>query len=67
VKIGVFKNNNMNNRFEKDSKPVTMEEMVAQHDEWWNSLSDKDKEKLFQEQKEAEEYFYNIKQQKDKK
>ena len=53
----------MNNKWEKESKPVTMEEMVAQHDEWWNSLSDKDKEKLFQEQKEAEDYFYNIKQQ----
>ena len=34
----------MNNKWEKESKPVTMEEMVAQHDEWWNSLSDKDKE-----------------------
>ena len=57
----------INNKWEKESKPVTMEEMVAQHDEWWNSLSDKDKEKLFQEQKEAEDYFYNIKQQKDTK
>jgi|TARA_B100002019_G_C21011412_1_gene470197 TRAP-type C4-dicarboxylate transport system substrate-binding protein len=61
--LGYLKNNNMDNKFEKNSKPVTMEEMVSLHDEWWNSLSDKDKEKLFQEQKEAEDYFYNIKQQ----
>ena len=47
---------------EKNSKPITMEEMTNLHDEWWNSLSEEEKVKLFQEQKEAEDYFYNIKQ-----
>tara|TARA_R100001463_G_scaffold110702_1_gene165534 strand:- start:110 stop:274 length:165 start_codon:yes stop_codon:yes gene_type:complete len=47
---------------EKNSKPVTMEEMTNLHDEWWNSLSEDDKIKLFQEQKEAEDYFYQQKQ-----
>lgn len=47
---------------EKNSKPITMEEMTNLHDEWWNSLSEEEKNKLFQEQKEAEDYFYNQKQ-----
>ena len=33
-----------------DSKPVTMEEVNRLHDEWWNSLTDKDKLKLVEEQ-----------------
>ena len=32
------------------SKPVTMEEVNQLHDEWWNSLTDKDKLKLVEEQ-----------------
>jgi len=46
----------------ENSKPITMEEMQSLHDEWWNSLSEDEKIKLFQEQKEAEDYFYNQKQ-----
>jgi len=44
---------------------ITMEEMQSQHDEWWNSLTNEDKEKLYQDQKDAEEYFYNQKQSKN--
>ena len=32
------------------SKPATMEEVNALHDEWWNSLTDKQKQKLVEEQ-----------------
>ncbi len=53
-----LKNKNMS----ENSKPVTMEEIQSLHDEWWNSLSEDEKIKLFQEQKEAEDYFYNQKQ-----
>jgi len=31
-------------------KPVTMEEMNRNWDDWWNSLTDKDKLKLVEEQ-----------------
>ena len=33
-----------------NSKPVTMEEVNRLHDEWWNSLTDEDKQKLVEEQ-----------------
>ena len=32
------------------SKPVTMEEVNALHNEWWNSLTDEQKQKLVDEQ-----------------
>ena len=50
---------------EKTSEPITMEEMQALHDEWWDSLTNEDKEKLFRQQKEAEDFFYNQKQTKE--
>ena len=48
-----------------NSKPATMEEMQSQRDEWWDSLTNEDKEKLYQDQKDAEEHFYNQKQSKE--
>ena len=36
------------------NKPVTMEEVNRLHDEWWNSLTDKQKQQLFEEQEAAE-------------
>ena len=33
-----------------NSRPATMEEVNRLHDEWWNSLTDKDKLKLVEEQ-----------------
>ena len=36
-------------------KPVTMEETQAQHDDWWNSLTDEQKQKLYEEVEEAEQ------------
>ena len=37
------------------SKPVTMEEKQSQHDDWWNSLTDEEKQKLYEEAERAEE------------
>ncbi len=36
------------------SQPITMEEMNQLHDEWWASLSNEDKEKLYNEMVESE-------------
>ena len=36
-------------------KPVTMEEKQSQHDDWWNSLTDEEKQKLYEEAERAEE------------
>ena len=36
------------------SKPATMEEVNALHDEWWNSLTDDQKQKLVEEQEAME-------------
>ena len=35
-------------------KPVTMEETQSQHDDWWNSLTDEEKQKLYEEAEAAE-------------
>ena len=32
------------------SRPTTMEEVNALHDEWWNSLTNEQKQKLVDEQ-----------------
>ena len=37
------------------SKPVTQEEKQSQHDDWWNSLTDVEKQKLYEEAERAEE------------
>ena len=36
------------------SNPVTMEEVNALHDEWWNNLTDEQKQKLVEEQEAIE-------------
>ena len=36
-------------------KPVTMEETQAQHDAWWNSLTEEQKQKLYEEQEAYEQ------------
>ena len=41
---------NITKESEELGTPVTLEETTANHDAWWDSLTDKDKEKLFQEQ-----------------
>ena len=33
-------------------KPVTMEEKQSQHDDWWNSLTDEEKQQLYNDQEE---------------
>tara|TARA_R110000744_G_scaffold121933_1_gene226811 strand:+ start:1700 stop:1858 length:159 start_codon:yes stop_codon:yes gene_type:complete len=48
----------------KEQDQITQEEMTANHDAWWNSLTDKDKEKLFKDQEEAEKYFLEQKKSK---
>ena len=45
---------------EKKLKPITQEEITDNYDAWWNSLTDKDKEKLFKDQEEAEKHFINL-------
>ena len=34
------------------SKPVTMEEKQSQHDDWWNSLTEEQKQQLYNDQEE---------------
>ena len=34
------------------SKPVTQEEKQSQHDDWWNSLTDEQKQQLYNDQEE---------------
>ena len=48
----------------KEQDQITQEEMTANQDAWWNSLTDKDKEKLFKDQEEAEKYFLDQKKSK---
>ena len=36
-------------------KPVTQEEKQSQHDDWWDSLTDEEKQKLYEEAERAEE------------
>ncbi len=43
------------------SQPITMEEMNQLHDEWWASLSNEDKEKLYNEMVESEVQYYSDK------
>tara|TARA_B100001564_G_C20101361_1_gene429421 strand:- start:4 stop:243 length:240 start_codon:yes stop_codon:yes gene_type:complete len=33
-------------------KPVTQEEKQSQHDDWWNNLTDKQKQQLYNDQEE---------------
>ena len=33
-------------------KPITMEETQAQHDAWWNSLTEEQKQQLYNDQEE---------------
>lgn len=51
----------MENNFKKSSEPVTMEELNKLHDEWWESLTDEDKEKLYNEMVESEAQYYSDK------
>ena len=36
-------------------KPVTQEEKQSEHDAWWDSLTDEEKQKLYEEAERAEE------------
>ena len=38
----------------QEQKSVTQEEVQAQHDAWWNSLTDEEKQKLYEEAEAAE-------------
>ena len=39
------------------SKPVTMEETQSNHDDWWNSLTEEEKQKIADEAQAASNYF----------
>ena len=43
---------NITKEQENNYQPITQEEILANHDIWWNSLSNEDKE--------AEKYFNNL-------
>ena len=51
---------NITKEQEELNTPITQEEMVANHDAWWNSLTNEDKEKLFEEQEQAKKHFNNL-------
>ena len=38
----------------QEQKSVTQEEVQAQHDAWWNSLTNEQKQQLFEEHEEME-------------
>ena len=38
-----------------EGEPATQEEVQAQHDAWWNSLTEEQKQKLYEEAERAEE------------
>ena len=42
-----------------NSRPATMEEVNRLHDEWWNSLTDSQKQKLVEEQEAMEKQREN--------
>ena len=52
----------MNKNKNMKEEQITLEESQANHNEWWDSLTNEDKERLYNEQKEAEDYFHNVKQ-----
>ena len=35
----------------------TQEDKISEHDAWWNSLTEEEKQKIADEHKEAEDYF----------
>ena len=39
------------------SKEVTMEEVIKNHDDWWNSLTEEEKQKIADEAQAATNYF----------
>ena len=43
----------------REGKPATMEEVNALHDEWWNSLTAEEKQKIVDEQADIENYIRN--------
>ncbi len=53
------------NEWKKSPDPVTMEEINKLHDEWWASLTDEDKEKLYNEMRESEIEYYSDKTDKE--
>ena len=51
-------NDHLDDEYHYDkSKQVTMEEVAKNHDDWWNSLTEEEKQKIADEHKEAEDYF----------
>ena len=38
----------------QEYQSATMEDTIAEHDAWWNSLTDEEKQKLFEEQEAME-------------
>ena len=43
----------------EEEQPITQEEAQANHDAWWDSLTNEEKEKLYNEMAESEVQHYN--------
>jgi hypothetical protein len=50
---------NITKEQEELGTPITQEEMTANYNAWWDSLTDEDKAKLYKEQEEAESQYIN--------
>ena len=51
-------NDHIDDEYHDDkSKQVTMEEMIKNHDDWWNSLTEEEKQKIADEAQAATTYF----------
>ena len=46
--------NSLAARMGYSNKPVTMEDKITEHDAWWDSLTDEEKQKLYEESEAAE-------------
>tara|TARA_R110002167_G_scaffold227081_1_gene432297 strand:+ start:199 stop:396 length:198 start_codon:yes stop_codon:yes gene_type:complete len=45
----------------KEEQPITQEEAQANHDAWWDSLTNDEKEKLYNDMAESEATYYGSK------
>ena len=43
----------------KEEQPITQEEAQANHDAWWDNLTNDEKEKLYNEMVESEAHHYS--------
>ena len=54
-----------NNDCPCEGEPVAMEELVKNHNDWWDSLSEEEKQKLYEEKSGADDEYINYWLKKD--